>query len=159
MRVVVIDSWTTVGMVGFCFQVVCSRLCIWSLRLKKAMIPGGARVFRVSNRFFSGCFQVGQALDVVAERHHRHPKVGSRLPDRTNRFATHPSDCRKYILVPSPHLGDSVITPLLAFGEPAPRGSPSLNLGSISTKPSDPTPALGWDSPGQRKPPNWCWFH
>ena len=48
--------------------------------------------FRVSKRFDFGCSQVGQALDVVAERHHRNPKVGLRLPDRTSQFATHLND-------------------------------------------------------------------
>ena len=96
------------------------------------MISSFARGFRVSKRFDSGCSQVGQALDVVAERDHRHPKVGSRLPDRTNQFSTHLSDRRKYMLDPSPHLGDSLITPLLTFGELALGGTPSLNLGSIS---------------------------
>jgi len=97
------------------------------------MISSAARGFRVSKRFDSGCSQVGQALDVVAERHHRHPKVGSRLPDRTNQFATHLSDRRKYMFDPSPHLGDSVITPLLTFGELALGATPALNLGSIAT--------------------------
>ena len=92
------------------------------------MISGAARGFRVSKRFDSGFFQVRQALDVVSERHHRHRRVGSRLPDRTNRFATHR---RKYMLDPSPHLGDRVITPLLTFGELALGGTPALNLGSI----------------------------
>jgi len=100
---------------------------------EKSMISSAARGFRVSTRFDSGFFQVGQALDVIAERHHRHPKVGSRLPDRTNQLATHLSDRRKYMLDPSPQLGDSVITPLLTFRELAPRGTHSLNLALIFT--------------------------
>ena len=92
------------------------------------MISSAARRFRLSKRFNTGCFQVGQALDVVAERHHRHSKVGSRLPDRTNQFATHLTDRRKYMLDPSPHLGDSVITPLLTFGELSLGSSRPLNI-------------------------------
>ena len=51
------------------------------------MISRFVRGFWVSKRFDPGCFQVDQALDVVAERRHRHTKVGSRLPDRTNQSA------------------------------------------------------------------------
>ena len=79
------------------------------------MTSSATRGFRVSQRSDSGCFQVGQTLDVVADLHRLHPKVGSRLPDRTNQFATHLSDRRKYTLDKSLHLGDAVITPLLAF--------------------------------------------
>jgi len=106
------------------------------------MISSAARGFWVSKRFDSGCFQVGQALDLVTERHHRHSKVGSRLPDRSTQFSTHLSDRRKYMLEPSPHLGKSVITPLLTFGELALGGTPSLNLGSIAINPQIRLPRL-----------------
>jgi hypothetical protein len=103
-------------------------------RAENSKISSAARGFPVSKRFDSGYFHAGQAFDVVAERHHRDPKVGSRLPDRTNQFATHLSDRRKSMLDPSPHRGDSVITPLLTFREPTLGGTPSLNLVSIATR-------------------------
>ena len=103
-------------MVAFYFQAAWLSL-LFDRCAEKSMMSSATRGFRVSKRFDSGCFQVGQALDVLAMRHHRHPKVGSRLPDRTNQFAAHLSDRRKYMFDPSPHLGDSVITPLLTFGE------------------------------------------
>jgi hypothetical protein len=49
---------------------------------EKSMISSSARGFPVSKRFDPGCFQVAQPLDVVTKRHHRHPKVGTRLPFR-----------------------------------------------------------------------------
>jgi hypothetical protein len=76
----------------------------------------------MSKGFYAGCFQVAQSLDVVTKCHHCHPKVGTRLPDRANQFATYLSDRRKYMLDPSPHLGNSVISPLLTFGELALEG-------------------------------------
>jgi hypothetical protein len=89
--------------------------------------------FRVSKRVDSGFFQVGQALDVVAERHYRHPNFGSLQLDSMSRFASYPSDRRKYMLDPSQHLGDPLMAPLLTFGELALGVTPSVNLGSIST--------------------------
>ena len=65
---------------------------------EKSITSSSVHGFRVSKRFYASRFQVGQTLDVVAERHYRQPKVGSRLPDRTNQFVTHLSDRRKYML-------------------------------------------------------------
>ena len=61
---------------------------------EKAMISSSAHGFRVSKRIDAGGFQVGQALDVVAECHHRDPKFGTRLAGRANQFATHLRDQR-----------------------------------------------------------------
>lgn len=92
-------------------------------------VAGG---FWASKRFYTGCFQVGQPIDVTAERHH-HPKVGSRLPDRMNQFAIHLRDRCEKMFVADTYLGDSVVTPLLTFKELALGGTPSLNLGWIFT--------------------------
>jgi hypothetical protein len=100
---------------------------------ERSMISSAARGFRSAICFDSSCFKVSQALDVVAERHHCHTRVGSRLRDRTNQFATHLSDRRKCMLDPSLRLSDSVIKSLLTFGELALEGILSPNLGSIST--------------------------
>jgi len=61
-------------------------------RAEKSFICSSAHGFRVSKRFYAGCSQVAQLLDVVTKCHHRHSKVGTRLPDRANQFATHLRD-------------------------------------------------------------------
>ena len=78
-------------------------------------------------RLFSGCFQVGQALNGVTERDHRHPKGASRLLYCANQFGTHLIDRCKDMANPSAHLGDPVIEPVLVFGELALGGYSSLN--------------------------------
>jgi len=101
---------------------------------EKSMFLSATHGFRVPKRFYSGGFQVGQPLDVVTERNH-HPKVGTRLPDRTNQFATHLRNRCKDMFDSSPHLGDSVITPLLTFGELSLGGPSSLKLWPITIDP------------------------
>jgi len=78
------------------------------------MISSSALGFRVSKRFYAGCFHVAQPFDVAAERHHRHPKVGTSLPYRANQFATHLRDRCKDSSTRARTLLITWITPLLA---------------------------------------------
>jgi len=109
---------------------------------EKSMISSSVHGFRVLKRFYAGCFQVAQPLDVVTQRHHRHPKVGTSLPDRANQFATHLRDRCKDMFDSSSHLGDSEITPLLTVGELALGGPFSLNLRAVAIDPQIRLPRL-----------------
>jgi len=56
---------------------------------QKSLFLGAAYGFRISKRSYAVCFQVRRALDVVAQCHHHHFKIGSLPPDRTNQTTTH----------------------------------------------------------------------
>ena len=99
------------------------------------MISGAVGAVRVLERFDSDCIQEGRAPDAVAQRLHQHPKVGSRMHDRTRQFSANLSDRHKHMLDPNPHLGDPLIVHLRPFGEPAIGSTPSLKLAWIANTP------------------------
>jgi hypothetical protein len=99
---------------------------------EKSIVCSSAHGFRVSKRFYAGCFQLAQPLDVETQRDHRHPKVGTRLPDRAYQFATHLRDRCEDMFDSISHLSNLAITPLLTFRKLTLRGPSSLNLPPVA---------------------------
>ena len=64
------------------------------------------------------------------------------MPDCANQFATHLRDRCKDMFDSCPHLGDSVITPLLTVGELALGGTSALNLRAVAIDPQIRLPRL-----------------
>lgn len=73
--------------------------------------------FHVSCGDDSSPLAVRQPLQVVTRRHHRHCKVGSRLANGADQFATHLLYGRKRMFNSGTGLGNSVIAPLLSVGQ------------------------------------------
>lgn len=81
-----------------------------------AYCPGQGRYgrFRASEGMDSRPHEIGQALQVVAGRHHRHGEVRPGLPNRANELAAHLHYRGKRVLDPGANLGNPLVTPLLA---------------------------------------------
>ena len=81
--------------------------------------PGHRRFgpFRASEGLDSGLPEVDQPLQVVAGGRHRHRKACPRLTDGAQQLATHLLDGAEHVLDPRTRPGNTLVTPLLAFGQ------------------------------------------
>lgn len=119
--------------------------------------PGNRRFgpCRASEGLDPGLLEVHQPLQVVAARDHRHRKGRSRLADRANRLAPHLLDGREHVLDTDTALGDTVIAPLLAFGQRFVTGAFALDLITVTLvlepvfTPLGPVAPVRMDSPAR----------
>ena len=95
-----------------CFSKQCAPVFTPNCRGQRQFGP-----FRALGGHDARPLAVRQPLQVVASRHHRHRKAGTRLANGADQLAAHLLNRRKRMFNPRAGLRDSVVSPLLGFGQ------------------------------------------